>query len=431
MNIINIKILRFLTVGLVFLISCGEKQTAEIEIKQLETQTNATNVYFTKDNNDNPVLCWTAKTQNDSAFKLQYAFFDAKNNQFTAEETVLPSVGCSNSSESANKIIFKKDGTMVAVFGKPFKNEKNRFAGAIYYSLSFDSGKTWSSPAFIHSTDTSHSFGRGFFDLAKNNEGEIVSVWLDGRFGKSIKGSALYFAQTTKGAGFSKDSCLYKGTCECCRTGLITDEKGNMYIAFRYIWEPNISLKSEEVRDIAFIYSGNNGKTFSPPKLISNDGWKLNGCPHTGPSLSLVNNNLSVAWFTSGDGKGINYTVNKGRDSEFQHKTLITATGRHPQMVTLKDGRQAIVCEETHILQEKEPSHGKMPMHHNHSVSEAKIVLRILNNGNVEKEIILTDGKYRDHNAVITPLNDGLLVAWSREENGNPKIYYTQLSNNF
>src|SRR3546814_9076857 len=106
---------------------------------------------------------------------------------------------------------------LIAMFGKRFDDPENRFAGAIQYSVSNNQGKTWSSPHYLHS-DTSHNYGRGFFDMAVLPDGEAAAIWLDGRFGEADTGSALFFACTSPGGGFGPDKMIAKSTCECCRT---------------------------------------------------------------------------------------------------------------------------------------------------------------------------------------------------------------------
>ncbi len=424
------KNLKYLLVVLIICAACNEKKTEseKPEILLLATGDQSSgSTYFTKDESGNPVLCWTGRSVGDSTSRLEFAFYDRAGKRFNRKGTVSPSAGAVNSSESTNKIAFKSDGTMVAVFGRAFKNEKNPFAGAIYYASSNDNGKSWSKEAFLHRSDTSHAYGRGFFDLARLENGELAAVWLDGRFGKSIKGLALFFAKTGKGEGFGADSCLYKGTCECCRTGLITGPTGDIYIAFRDILQP-VDLNATEVRDVGYLVSSNEGATFSPLMLVSSDGWKINGCPHSGPSLSMGQNGLSAVWFTGGDSRGIYYARNSGGNSDFRPRILLSKTGRHPQLLTLPNGKQAVVCEEGEE-EEMSMNHGMegAPEKNHAALSEthAKIVLRILNDGRVEKEIPVTDGKYLDHNAVITTTPDGLLMAWTREENGIRSIYYT------
>src|SRR5690606_9132271 len=130
-------------------------------------------------------LCWTEKEEADSLHRLVFARYDSVSEKFDRPVVVAGSEGLSTSPESMGKVAFKDDGTVVAVFAKRFANEKNPFAGAIYYVVSGDGGESWTAPEFLH-TDTTHHYGRQFFDITRLANGEIGSVWLDGR-DRSIK----------------------------------------------------------------------------------------------------------------------------------------------------------------------------------------------------------------------------------------------------
>jgi hypothetical protein len=429
-----------LVVGLFFQ-ACREKQNTDILIVPLNTGNNeALGAYFTKDNHGNAVLCWTEKDSRDSLYRLKYAVYNAAAASFGDAVTVAGSAGMSTTAESMGKIAFKGDGTVMALYGKRFEKEKNPFAGAIYYTLSADHGKTWSTSRYLH-TDTTHQVGRSFYDITTLKDGELAAVWLDGRFGKALKGSALYFARTEKNRGFTADSCLYKGTCECCRTTLLQDNDGNLHIAYRSIMFPS-ALSGKQVRDMAYIYSADNGHSFSKPSTISNDNWQIEGCPHSGPSLAVTGKSVNSVWFTAGGTPGIYYT-HAIPGAAFKQRMLISAAGRHPQMKALTNGKLAVVYEENNSAAEPagmKVSHaaGGMNMKVNHAAGgmnmnhqpagQAKIVLRILNNGNPEKTLNLSDGHAADHHAVLMPVQDGLLVAWVREMHGKSTLCFTKIN---
>jgi hypothetical protein len=385
--------------------------------------------YFTNDHTGNPVLCWTEQSGQDSLFRLKYAVYNMQTQTFNQPVTVSASAGSSNAAESMGKIAFKADGTVIALFSKRFPMEKNPFAGAIYYSISMDTGKTWSEEQYLHS-DTAHVYGRSFFDVAVLKDGEIAAVWLDGRFAKEIKGSALFFARTEKGKGFQMDTCLEKGTCECCRTDLFTDKAGNLHLAYRNIMYPSV-LSGKQVRDMVYKLSKDNGKTFSAPKAISNDHWEIEGCPHSGPSLATTEAGVNALWFTAGGGAGLYYTASKGLGGDFNTRKLISASGRHPQMIALKDGSLAMAFEE---ITDGKPAHnmkmdhssGGMKMKHGPAAS-AKVVLHIVSRGDAEKFTALTNGEYLDNHAVLAETDHGVLVAWVREGHKGAEIYYSMV----
>jgi hypothetical protein len=391
------------------------------------TGSQALGAYFTKDHPGNPVLCWTEKENAESPYQLKYAVYDSLKKAFSAPVTVLGSAGCSTAAESMAKVAFKADGTVMAVFGKRFEQEKNPFAGAIYYTSSADGGKTWAKESFLH-TDTAHHYGRSFFDITTLADGELAAVWLDGRFAKTIKGSSLFFARTEKGKGFVQERCLDQGTCECCRTSFIKDDAGNLHIAYRSIMSSSV-LSEKKVRDMAYLYSGDQGKTFAPVKTISNDNWEIDGCPHSGPSLVSTTKSIHALWYTAGGAPGIYYT-SADQGAAFKKRRLVTATGRHPQMSKLNNGQLALVFED--VLQEAPMGHAggkhKMAGMQHAPAGMAKIMLELRGAGAEGKAIAVTDGRFADHHAVLTPVGEQLLVAWIRDEgHGAAKVYYTRL----
>ncbi|WP_316836289.1 sialidase family protein [Pedobacter nutrimenti] len=426
------KIFIILISTFAFFFGCKEHSETPVATALNTDGIGAVGPYFTKDNKGNPVLCWTEQDSKDSLYRLKYAIYNEQQDKFGIPVTVPASAGSNTSAESMGKIAFKADGTIMTVFSKRFPQEKNPYAGAIYYSMSADNGKNWTKETFLHS-DTSHTYGRSFFDLAILKDGEVASIWLDGRFGKSIKGSALFFSRTEKGKGFGLDTCLDKGTCECCRTDILSDSAGQIHLAYRSIMFPS-ALSGKQVRDMAYKLSTDNGKTFSDAKTISKDNWEIEGCPHSGPSLAVLNKTVNAVWFTAGGNPGL-YYASSVIGGDFQNRNLITRTGRHPQTLSLPGGKLAMVCEEPVDAPAEEPmkmdhsKHEGMSMGHMHMMpaSTAKIILRVLKDGNTEKTIEVTDGKQADHHAVLISSNKGILLGWIREENGRSKIYYSKL----
>jgi hypothetical protein len=388
--------------------------------------------YFTSDPQGLPVLCWTEKSTSDAGNVLKFAYYDPGKQTFPAEQSVPVSIGMSTTAESMAKLAFKADGTILALYGRHFPKEKNPFAGAIYFTISKDKGKSWSAEQFL-SSDTSHAYGRSFFDVTRLKNGELAAVWLDGRFGKSIKGSALYLARTTPHGGFGTDSCLNKGTCECCRTVMMLDKKGNLQLAYRSIQYP-AEMLGKQVRDMVYQVSDSSGKHFSTALPISEDNWAVDGCPHSGPTLAMNQNGVNALWFTAAGAPGLYSASKKADDPGFSKRTLITASGRHPQMITLPSGKLAMVCEEplegkAEASMQMSAGHSAMNMSHGPAVA-AKIVLRVMQQGGTLKVIELSDGKFSDNHAVITLAKGGLLVAWIREAHGHSSICYRKVDLN-
>ena len=125
--------------------SCTERKNRVGDNRMVDTLTisapgvDSEGPYFTLDHEGYPVLVWSEKTGDDEdmGYLVKYARFSEGGDEILDEGVVAPSRGCSTTSESMNKIAFKKNGTMVSVFSRRTPTEENRFAGALYYSQSF------------------------------------------------------------------------------------------------------------------------------------------------------------------------------------------------------------------------------------------------------------------------------------------------------
>lgn len=418
-----------LIIALLVLFSCAActKKAAEPIVKALDAEgIEAIGPYLTQDEKGIPVLCWTEQDAKDSLYRLKYARYDQQKDAFGQAITVPASAGMSTSAESMGKIAFKSDGAIIAVFAKRFAAEKNPYAGAIYYSHSTDNGKSWSEAMFLHS-DTAHAYGRSFFDIARLKNGELAAIWLDGRFGKAIKGSALFYSQTLKGAGFGPDTCLDKGTCECCRTAILTDEAGRIHLAYRSINIPD-PLAGKQIRDMVYKSSSDNGQTFTEAKPISKDNWEINGCPHSGPTLAMVKNTLHAVWFTAGGSPGL-YHTQADFGGDFAKRNLVSAEARHPQMAALQNGKIAMVAEQAGLAESEHQmhmDHSKGGMMRAMAATPAKIILQLT--GEQTKNIDLSDGKSADNHAVVTATDNQLFVAWVRAGKNGSSICYTKVN---
>ena len=417
---------------LLCIISCKPKASDTIAINTVpNTSSEATSPYLTHDDKGNAVLCWTERSETDSLYRLKYAVYDEAARQFGDAITVTPSEGTKPSPESMNKVAFKSDGTVIAVFTRKFENQENRFAGAILYSTSNDQGSSWTEPQYLHS-DTSHTYGRSYFDIARMSNGEVAGIWLDGRYGKADTGSALFFASTSKGQGFGNEKCIDRHTCECCRTDLLVANDGKLHIAYRSIMFPD-KLMGKQVRDMAYTSSDNNGQSFQTIKTISHDNWAIEGCPHTGPSLAENGKQVYALWFTAGQTPGVYFNSCEGPSSNFSPRQLQSATARHPQLAGLKDGRLAMVWEEEAKAGSEAGKAGHehgMTMSHNKKASSARIALKILKDGKEQVKKDLTNGSQADNHAVLTGVGKGVLVAWVTEDKNTSTIRYSLVDTN-
>lgn len=324
---------------LVFWTACNENKhnatsspTQAVQVDSLPGQSP----YLTKDAKGNAVLSWV-RMQNDSAAVFCYAM--STNGKAFDRPVIIPnSENIQPHGENLPKIIFKPSGEIIALWGAPSTQSKNKYAGMVFYAQSFDEGKSWTTSRPL-TTDTSSNDQR-YYDVALLPTGEVGIIWLDNRKTSDREGSALYFAATNGKDGFQNEKRIAESCCQCCRTDLFIDSKGGIHTLYR-------GIIKDSIRDMVHAVSTDGGKTFSTPKRISEDNWVIDGCPHTGPAMTENKTGLQFAWFTGGKEKGAYFTSSQNNGASFTNRNAISRLGSHPQLTALESGELVIVWDET------------------------------------------------------------------------------------
>jgi len=248
-----------------------------------------------------------------------------------------------------------KDPSIVVVW-----TAKSKEGTRVLVSRSEDSGASFTPSAVVGGSDAPGN--RGWVSTAVDRSGHVIAVWLDHRDMTSghdhashapksdgavrAQASKLYFA--TIDAPPSAQS-LTGGVCYCCKTAVTTGPDGAIYAAWRHVYPGNI-------RDIGFISSRDNGRTFSTPIRVSNDGWMIEGCPENGPALAVgADNVVHVLWPTlipaahSTDEPSLalfHAATRDGRTFSKRERVATEGTPRHPQLVSTSRGVAAAWDEE-------------------------------------------------------------------------------------
>lgn len=129
-----------------------------------------------------------------------------------------------------------------------------------------------------------------------------MMVWLDGRktAGREHHEYAdISKAMTLRGAiidqnGQIKEKFLIDdAVCDCCNTSLAKTDNG-FIVTYR-------NRTEDEIRDI---YSSifRDG-SWSEPKPVHNDNWKIAACPVNGPAVGVQNEVVATSWFTGANGE--------------------------------------------------------------------------------------------------------------------------------
>lgn len=225
-------------------------------------------------------------------------------------------------------------GAMVAVYAVALPGT---WKGEIRAQRSLDSGATWSVPVRVN--DDGRAGPNSLVSTGLDASGRLLVAWLDGRAGKQ----GLRFASSRDGVRFGSNATADSATCECCGTAVAADESGRFWIAYR-------DLQGKDLRNIAVV-SGEPGSTsVSPPATVSDDGWRLDGCPDSGPRLAAAGGQLWVAWFT-GAGRGVFAASSSDGGRHFSPRIEVAsaaggaASVNHPDIARLPDGRLLAMYE--------------------------------------------------------------------------------------
>ena len=141
---------------------------------------------------------------------------------------------------------------------------------------------------------------RGFFDTIVLANGEVAVAYLSDIPGKQHERDLKFV--TSNGDTFGDVKTLDPFTCDCCNISLLVDNKGILNLYYRE--------NENNTRDIAKMTSSDNGVTFSKAEILLADNWKINGCPHSGPTS---NANL-IAWMSgTTDSPGIRVATQQGK----------------------------------------------------------------------------------------------------------------------
>lgn len=154
---------------------------------------------------------------------------------------------------------------------------------------------------FLHSfaaaTPIAAAGAATFFDLAVAPDGVLVLAWLgyEPVPGARPGTASIRIARSTdQGATWSEPTLAAKDVCPCCRPRLALTSAA----AF-LVWR---GVADADVRDVWLARSTDAFAGEASPVRVADDGWKIDGCPHSGASLAVDRERLWVAWATGASG---------------------------------------------------------------------------------------------------------------------------------
>ncbi len=345
-------------------------------------------------------MSWT-ETDNAGVNHLYWSESTDSGKTFGDKKLVYAAKGLRNGRLMRAKVLYKKDGSLVAVFGlapeppaepaadahahhaeparQPAKGGRPRDL-QIVYTISNDNGGSWTLPKTVHKDKTPNII-RGFFDSIVLANDEIGVAFLKDT-GRPHERD-LRFITSTNGV-FGDESVVNPFVCDCCNISLLVDAKGTLNMYYR----ANVN----NIRDMAKMSSTDNGRTFSKQEIILQDNWELKGCPHSGPVSASVSSTNLIAWFSGAPADpGVRVSTQDGN-----RLVLLDPTASNPWLAA---GKNATVLLWEQSVQESEAATATQ-------ISYKKISTA-LNSGTTEVKSI---GKGGNFTGVL--IDDSLVVAY-------------------
>lgn len=219
--------------------------------------------------------------------------------------------------ENGPKFAFDKDGKIFAVWSIPgSKGDKTR--ANIRFAMA-DGRGGFTAPRTLNEIKDA---GR-FPTIESTADGNMLVAWIDRRV-DNPKPRQLYLMKLdSRGQGLTKNYQAGEGLCECCKLGIAFADGG------KTVYMVDRQVDSNKIRNHVLRKSTDGAASFGAPVEISNDGWQVPSCPHSGPSIGRDSRGkLHISWFTQGRSEkdaGIYYSFSQDGGKSFAPRIMVQA----------------------------------------------------------------------------------------------------------
>jgi len=217
--------------------------------------------------------------------------------------------------ENGPKVAFNKDNKAFVVWSIP--GEKGDITRAnIRFAMEDGKGGFTTAQTLNEVKDT------GRFPIIETMpDGTFLVAWIDRRIDNPQPRQLYLMRLDAQGHALTKNYQVGEGLCECCKLGIAFADGG------KTVYMVDREVDDNKIRNHVLRKSTDGGKTFAAPGEISNDGWQVSSCPHSGPSIGRDSRGqLHVSWFTQGRSEseaGIYYSVSKDGGKTFAPRTMV------------------------------------------------------------------------------------------------------------
>ena len=201
--------------------------------------------------------------------------------------------------ENRPKLAFAADGGLLVSWTHPFPKPNT---GSVRLARA-DDGVNFAPPITVHQDQA--IITHRFESMLTTPDNKVILAWIDKRDLEAAKaaktpyrGAGIYAAVSKDGGrSFQSEYKLTDHSCECCRVTSAIDLDGAPLFMWRHVFEPN-------ERDHALVRLKPDG-TPEAVKRATFERWKVDGCPHHGPSLVVDAQGIRHAvWFNQKEGEG-------------------------------------------------------------------------------------------------------------------------------
>ena len=282
------------------------------------------------------------------------------------------------------------------------------------FARSLSWGSSFQKPITI--TDKTGNSFSGYPSIGVAPDRDVYVVWIDTRdqAGNSDDNYAVYLAKSTDhGASFGKNVRVAGKICPCCRPTLSFGPRGEVMVFWRHIYPGPI-------HDMSVAISTDGGNTFSEPKRVAEDNWKIDGCPDSGPAVARVGNRVYVAWLTEASpeisGVRLTWSDDGGKSwAPAVKPSQKILDANYPWFSVTQDGRALLVFQ------------GRDPQKRSGWSGVGVYLVEIAPDGKLSKpEAVpgLTSSANRP--TVTAGLGGRVYVTWTGETNGQPSVYLSR-----
>jgi len=267
---------------------------------------------------------------------------------------------------------------------------------------------------FLHSFEPARVIATGargepaFFDAAVTSEGLVAASWLArASEGESLPGTSNLVVRVSSepGGELHPPVVVARDVCPCCRPALIAGDDGSLHLAWRTTDENN-------VRSMLIATSRDQGRTWADPRPLPEIGWKINGCPHSGPALAFHRGRLHIAWYSEAEGSPRLYWSRETETGGFTPARELSGGVRdanHP-FLAVADGRLFAAFQGRGTVE-----NGEWPM--------TSIFVTEIEGDAPQRPIPVPQGIGTASYPRLSALGAGrLLVAWTEHEEGERRV---------